>query len=365
MIQKPRFNTNDEADFFLCLKKRIDNYFKESNMSKHGNMQMFYKTTAMLGLYLVPYILVLTGYFSVWAMAGLIFVMAVGKAGIGMSVMHDANHGAYSSKKWLNNLMGNTFCLLGGSPLIWKVQHNVLHHTYTNVHEVDEDVETKFILRLSPHAELKPIHKYQYLYAFALYCLMTFSMLFKDFAKVFRYHENNLIAGKHTIASDISNVIVTKIIYLFFTLALPVMLLNVSFWVILIGFLELHFIAGLILSVVFQLAHVVAETEHHLVEDNLPLENTWAIHQLKTTANFAPENRFLNWYVGGLNFQIEHHLFPHICHVHYPKLAKIVKSTALEFGIPYNEQPTFTSALRSHVAMLKQLGQPQFEKVSA
>jgi linoleoyl-CoA desaturase len=283
--------------------------------------------------------------------------MALGKAGIGMSVMHDANHGAYSSHRWLNILMGNMYYLLGGSPKIWKIQHNVLHHTYTNVHEVDEDIETKAaILRLSPHAPLKPIHRYQYLYALGLYCLMTFSMLFKDFIKVFRYKQYNLRPKNASPTVDFLGEILSKSIYLFFLLFLPAYLLPVSFGVVFTGFLLLHFITGLILSVIFQLAHTVTETEHFEVEDETTLENTWAIHQLKTTANFAPKNKILNWYVGGLNFQIEHHLFPHICHIHYPKIANIVKTTALEFGLPYHESPTFWSAFKSHILMLKQLG---------
>lgn len=356
MIQKPRFGANDEANFFHCLKRRIDDYFKENHTSKHGNSTMLWKTFSMLALYLVPYFLILTGWLSVAGLIFCVFIMAVGKAGIGMAVMHDANHGAYSGKKWLNVLMGNAYYLLGGSPSIWKIQHNVLHHTYTNVHEVDEDIETKFLLRLSPYARLKKIHKYQYVYAFLLYCLMTFSILFKDFVKVFRYRQYNLIDKKKNVWIDFVREIMVKSVYIFCMIVVPYMCLDISLWVVILGFIFLHFIAGLILSVVFQLAHTVTETEHYAVEENTSLENTWAIHQLKTTANFAPRNKFLNWYIGGLNFQIEHHLFPHICHVHYPKLASIVKHTAFEFGLPYHEQPTFMAALRSHIEMLKVLG---------
>ncbi len=356
MIQKPRFGTNDEANFFSCLKKRIDDYFKENQASKHANSRMFWKTFAMLSMYLVPYLLMLTGWLSVGGLILAVVVMAVGKAGIGMAVMHDANHGAYSSQKWLNVLMGNAYYLLGGSPSIWRIQHNVLHHTYTNVHEVDEDIETKFLLRLSPYADLKKIHRYQYIYAFPLYCLMTFSILFKDFVKVFRYRQYNLIDKKKSVWVDLGRELLVKTIYLFFMIGLPYICLDISLGAVILGFVSLHFIAGLILSVVFQLAHTVVETDHFAVEGQDNLENTWAIHQLKTTANFAPKNKFLNWYVGGLNFQVEHHLFPHICHIHYPKLACIVKQTAMEHGLPYHEQPTFMAALRSHIAMLKFLG---------
>ncbi len=357
MQQKPRFSNNDPNQFFSTLKKRVDNYFKEHQLDKQANQQMVIKSIAMLSIYLLPYFLILTGFFSIWAMLGLVIVMALGKAGIGMSVMHDANHGAYSAKSWLNNLMSSTFYLLGGSPAIWRVQHNVLHHTYTNVYEIDEDIETKVILRLSPHAPHQAIHRYQHLYAFALYGLMTFSLLIKDFIKVFRYHRAELSKKGTTIAGEFSKMILFKSIYLFLVIGVPYLWLNLPIWVVLSGFFILHFITGFVLSIVFQLAHVVEGTEHYHLEQGENLENSWAIHQLKSTANFARNNSFLNWYLGGLNFQVEHHLFPHICHIHYRQISDIVRNTALEFGLPYHEHPTFGQAVLSHYETLKKLGQ--------
>jgi linoleoyl-CoA desaturase len=86
------------------------------------------------------------------------------------------------------------------------------------------------------------------------------------------------------------------------------------------------------------------------------IENEWAIHQMQTTADFGHDNKLLTWYAGGLTHQIEHHVFPDICHIHYPKIAHIVKQTAEEFGVPYNYNTGYFSALRSHIKMLKKFG---------
>ncbi|TAE47486.1 MAG: acyl-CoA desaturase [Cytophagales bacterium] len=358
--QKPKFAKLDRANFFPTLKKRIDGYFKDNNIAKQGNFEMFLKTMILLTLYLVPYILILTNMFSTWAVIGLLSIIGFAKAGIGMAIMHDANHGAYSSKSWINNLFGGTMYLIGGSPTMWKIQHNVLHHTYTNVLHVDEDIETKFILRLSPYAPLKPIHKHQYWYAFLLYGLMTFSFLIKDFIKVFRYKREQGSSAKYNTRKELFTILGTKVVYLFLALVIPFLLLDVSFGWIFLSFLFVHHIVGMILSIVFQLAHLVEITNHHTAtEESQDWENTWAIHQLETTADFARKNSFLNWYLGGLNYQVEHHLFPNICHVHYSKISDIVKETAQEYGITYNEYPTFMGAFVSHIRVLKWLGKTE------
>jgi linoleoyl-CoA desaturase len=117
----------------------------------------------------------------------------------------------------------------------------------------------------------------------------------------------------------------------------------------------MHLVAGFILSMIFQPAHVVKETTFPMPNLENEIENSWAVHELLTTANFARKNAVLNWYAGGLNFQVEHHLFPTICHIHYEALAPIVKETAEEFGLPYNEFETFSEAIKSHYDMLKRL----------
>ncbi|HAS40338.1 MAG TPA: acyl-CoA desaturase [Microscillaceae bacterium] len=363
-----RFSPSRKEDFFATLRKNVDNYFKENQVSKYANHHFAIKTAAMLALYIVPFVLILSGYFSAWMMLFFAFLVGVGKAGIGMSIMHDANHGATSPNKFVNKLLGSSMYLLGASVFTWKIQHNVLHHTYTNVHDMDEDIETKFIIRLSPYAKLKKIHRYQHIYAFLLYSFMTFSMLFKDFVKVFRYTSKNSQFKKKSTNQFREIVILfsTKIVYLFVALVLPMLLLDIAWWQLLIGFCTAHFTTGFILSVIFQMAHVVEGTEHHHIpEDGGNLENSWAVHQLRTTSDFARNNRLLSWYIGGLNFQIEHHLFPHICHVHYKAISEIVKNTAEQFNLPYNDKPTFRSAIMSHLKTLKELGSMKMQPSAA
>ena len=177
-----------ERDFVAILNKRVSNYFKANNIAKHANSEMVIKTIFMFLLYLTPYVLILTGTVtSVVGLVAMVVLMGLGSAGIGLSVMHDANHGAYAKKTWVNNLIGYSMNLLGATAYNWKLQHNVLHHTYTNVHEEDEDISPRGALRLTPHSDWKKMHKYQFIYAWFLYGLLTIVwLMFKDFSRLYK-----------------------------------------------------------------------------------------------------------------------------------------------------------------------------------
>jgi linoleoyl-CoA desaturase len=284
--------------------------------------------------------------------------MSLGLAGIGLSVMHDANHGAYSNKKWVNTLMGYSLNLVGANAFNWKMQHNVLHHSFTNVHEEDEDISPRGVLRLTPHSAWKRIHRYQFIYAWFLYGLMTLVWLgIKDFVRIIRYHKNGLAKKNNAnILKEWIILIGSKLIYIGYIFFVPLFFTTLPWWLIIVGIVVMHYIAGFILAIIFQPAHVIEGTEFPLPDEHNTLENNWAVHQLHTTTNFGNKSRWFSWYVGGLNYQIEHHLFPNICHVHYRKIAGIVKETALEFGLPYKSASTFAGALLSHARLLKQLG---------
>lgn len=353
-----RFAANN-AQFFATVNQRVNQYFKSNNISKHANGAMVIKTLFMLSLYFTPYILLLTGVIQgVWAAWGASMVMGLGMAGIGLSIMHDANHGAYSSKPWVNDLLGLTLNLVGGHAFNWKVQHNVLHHTYTNVHDVDEDISPRGILRMAPGSPWKPFHKFQHLYAWFFYGLMTFVwILFKDFERLIRYQKDGFVLRqKSSAVKEWTYLLITKSIYLFYIAYLPIQILNISFGTWFIGFLTMHYISGFILAIIFQPAHVVDGTVYPNPDNNGNLENNWAIHQMQTTTNFAMNSTWFSWYVGGLNFQVEHHLFPQICHIHYKKIAPILEATAKEFGVPYKKKETFLKALLDHAKMMKTLG---------
>jgi linoleoyl-CoA desaturase len=273
--------------------------------------------------------------------------------------MHDANHGAYSKNEKVNFWVGRVVNLVGGFAPTWKIQHNVLHHTYTNVFGYDEDVSPAIpILRFSPDDKKLPIHRFQYIYAWFFYSLMTFMWITtKDFQQLFRYKKMGLTKTESkNFNALLIELIIAKVGYYILFLVIPILLLSVSWWVIVLSLILSHLIAGLILAAIFQPAHVVPETEFPHADKDLKIENNFLIHQLETTTNYAPQSKIFYWLVGGLNYQIEHHLFPNICHVHYKGLSKVVKQTAEEFNVPYHSHKTFFSAIKYHTKMLKDLG---------
>ena len=353
-----KFSSN-RADFFSTLNQRVNEYFKSNNISRYGNNQMRFKTVFMFALFFAPYVLMVTETVTNgWVMVGLCLLMGTGVAGIGLAVMHDANHGSYSNKTWINNLVGYSLNVMGAGAFNWKVQHNVLHHTYTNIHDVDEDISPRGILRMTPHSEWKSIHKFQHIYAWFIYGLMTLVwVVVKDFARLTRYHKDGMVKKqKADIRQEWVILIATKLIYIGYILVIPMMVLSITWWQWLIGFVAMHYVAGFILAIIFQPAHVIDGTEFPMPDENGKMDNSWAIHQLHTTTNFANNSTFFSWYVGGLNFQVEHHLFPNVCHVHYKKISTIVKATTQEFGLPYKSERRFIDALIGHGKLLKQLG---------
>jgi linoleoyl-CoA desaturase len=346
-------------DFVTTLNKRVGEYFKANDLSRQGNSEMIIKTAFMFLTYFVPYILIVTGLVtSVFPLLVAVVVMSLGLAGIGLSVMHDANHGAYSKKGWVNDLIGYSLNLVGANAFNWKMQHNVLHHSYTNVHEEDEDISPRGVLRLSPHSSWKSMHRFQFIYAWFLYGLMTIMWLFfKDFVRIVRYDRSGL-ARKHkaNITREWFILIGSKLVYIGYIFVVPLLFTTLGWWQILLGIFVMHYIAGFLLAIIFHPAHVIEGTEYPLPDESNKLENNWAVHQLLTTTNFGNRSRWFSWYVGGLNFQIEHHLFPNICHVHYRRISGIVRETAVEFGLPYKSSKTFFGALAGHARLLRQLG---------
>ncbi|MEO8451865.1 MAG: acyl-CoA desaturase, partial [Gemmatimonadota bacterium] len=233
---------------------------------------------------------------------------------------------------------------------------NVIHHTYTNIEGVDEDLTVSPLLRLSPSSPLLSIHRYQHLYAFLAYGFSTIFWVFvKDYKYFFKRDLGPYKDKKHPTGEWV-NLFLTKLIYYGWAIALPLLVLDLPWWQFLIGYLVMHGTAGFILGVVFQLAHVVEGPEFPAPDDAGRMEHQWLLHEMETTANFARSSRLVTWYVGGLNHQIEHHLFPKVCSAHYPSISGIVQSAARRYGIPYYDQPTLMDAVRSHYRMLKRFG---------
>jgi linoleoyl-CoA desaturase len=268
--------------------------------------------------------------------------------------MHDACHGSYSSRKWVNELMGLTMNALGANAYIWKIKHNVVHHTYTNVDGIDDDIAKSPVLRHCPSQKWMPAHRFQHIYMFFLYAVSTILWVF--LTDMIKYFSRKIIVTemKFTLKEHII-FWVSKLLYIGFYIVIPVLMLGWQTW--LAGYLIINITMGLTLSLVFQLAHVVEKTEFEVAEEKPKVIDTeWAIHELRTTANFAPGNKIVSWFVGGLNFQVEHHLFPRVSHVHYAALSKIVKEHCDQFGIPYHSYPKMRQAVASHIRVMKALG---------
>lgn len=356
--QKIKFINKDKTLFFNTLKERVDNYFKENNISQHANFTMVFKTLFMLSLYFIPYVLIMTQGYSTLGMWLCSLIMGLGLAGIGMSVMHDANHGAYSSNMNINKFLSLSLSIVGGDNKNWKTQHNFLHHTYTNIYNHDKDIDNKIIMRFSPAGEYKKIQKFQVFYVFVFYSIMSlYWTTAKDFVQYFQFiKEGHNRESKAARVKSFITILIWKAVYWGYIIVLPTILLELNLGQVLLGFLSLHMVAGLILSIVFQLAHVVEDTQFPMPNKDGGVENEWAIHQLNTTADFARDNALITFYVGGLNFQAIHHLFPQICHVHYPKIAPIIEQTAKEFDVPYLCNESIGSAFLSHMRVISKLG---------
>lgn len=312
----------------------------------------------MLLLFFAPLILIMTGVISNTFLVFLFyFISGVGMSGIGMAIMHDAIHGSFSRNKYINLLMANTINLIGANKEMWRLQHNVLHHSFTNIEHHDEDIHAPIFLRFSPHTKKNRLHRYQHLYAWFFYGLSTmYWVTAKDFINLNKYHKMGLIKGRKVILKNLCTIIFWKALFYGIVLFLPIYLTSINPWIIVLAFLTMLFVTGLMITIIFQMAHVMPNTEYPLPSEVGHMENERLTHQLITTSNFSQRNGFLFWFLGGLTNQIEHHLFPNISHVHYRKIAPIVRKTAKEFGLPYNTNDNFFSAIRMHYRMLKQLG---------
>ncbi|MBL4585794.1 MAG: acyl-CoA desaturase [Flavobacteriales bacterium] len=320
---------------------------------------MIIKTVTLVSLYLIPLAVIISGIVSHPFLLFIMWVlMAMGMVGIGMSVMHDANHGSYSSNPKVNKYLGYMINLMGGSAIVWKIQHNVLHHSFTNIEGHDGDIDAGSILRLSPNSKHLWIHRLQAFYAWFLYGMMTINWAtFKDFLQFFNFRKKGLtVKGRGKFTMQVTRMTIAKLIYWGVVLFLPMWLNPASWWVTLIFFLTMHFIAGVFSATVFQAAHVVPDAAYPTPEKDGKVSDSWFVHQLRTTCNFSPKSRVFSWFVGGLNYQIEHHLFPSISHVHYSKISKIVQQTAQEYGVPYHVYPNFATVLWQHTKHLWRLG---------
>ncbi len=346
---------NDSA-FYQQVQRRVTDYFIRTGKRQRDCPRMYLKTALIIAWFVASYTLLLFVASVWWTAIPLAISLGLAMAAIGFSIQHDASHRAYSDRQWVNSLLALTLDVLGGSSYVWRRKHNTIHHSYSNITGHDDDIDVGVLGRLTPHQPWLRIHRLQHYYLWGLYALLPIKWQFYD---DFR----NVIAGRiggHRLAWpkgwDLANFIGGKLV--FFSLAFVIPLLLHSIWAIVALYLLASCVLGVVLSVVFQLAHCVEEANFPMPDDGTGrMAAPWAVHQVETTVNFAPDNRLVSWYVGGLNFQIEHHLFPNVCHIHYPAIARTVEATCAEFGVRYDVHPTLFNAIASHFRWLRRMGQ--------
>ena len=355
------FSAEKDSPFFQVLKSRITPYLQASPQGRAGGNRLLRKALVCLAILLVPYALLLGLPMPGWLQLVLCVVMGTGMALLGLNVMHEACHHTFSPHRRLNALASLVTYLLGADKLVWQTSHNVLHHRYTNIPGHDIDLEAgNGILRFGPETPWRPIHRWQHLYAFGLYSLLTLTwVLLTDFVKLRKFERRKLAyKNQHNFRLNWLRLIAFKLAAYAFWLGMPILVMDQPVWQLLLGFLVMHLVAGLMLTLIFQLAHLTPVNAMPVPDQAGSMAHGWAGHQLYTTANWAMDSPWLNWVCGGLNYQIEHHLFPYLSHLHYPAIAPIVRQTAVEHGLPYYAYHTLGEALAAHYAHLRAMGQP-------
>lgn len=346
---------NKSSVFYNELKNEVEKYFSQKHLKKTGNWKLFLKTGILIPSAIIIYLSLMIFHLPIIVIILMSALLGCVLTSIGFNVMHDACHESYSSRKWANNVLGLTMNALGGNAFIWKQKHNVIHHTYTNIEGVDDDIAQSKLLRQCSSQKWMPVHRFQHVYLLLIYSLAIFAwVLGRDYVRYFSKKIHTTPLQKMSF-NDHFIFWISKLLYLVFYMVIPIFFMGWVPW--LFGFLTMGLVMGVALSIVFQLAHSV-EGPEFIVADVEPkkIESEWAVHQVKTTANFAMNNKVISWLVGGLNFQIEHHLFPRVSHVHYPALSKIVRKLCQQYDLPYHNFPSMWSAIVSHVRFMKQMG---------
>lgn len=357
---------SSQQEFWKTLRYRTSIYFLRNNISKYANAHMYFKIFFMLSLFIAPFFLLMYMELSGITQIILCVVMGIGMAGIGFNISHQAAHDAISGKPWVNRLFSLSFNLVGMSDYIWKIKHNVFHHAYTNVYEMDEALKEGDVMRLSYDAPYKSMYRFQHIYGILVYALFTVFWAFVlDFEKLKRYNAHGAREKKSHPAGEVILFFATKIYYICIAFILPHYVFGFSWLQVITGFLIVHVVASLLITHVLQVEHLAEEIAAVSPDAHGNVNKSWAQNQLEGTCNFYTWNKVFNWYIGGCNYQIEHHLFPQICSIHYPAISEIVRTTAHEFGLQYICHDSFGKALVSHYKQLQSLGQNPLSLSSA
>ncbi|MEO5975538.1 MAG: acyl-CoA desaturase [Chryseolinea sp.] len=340
--------------FFDALRKKVDMHFSVADIHTAGNSKLYIKSIIQVLASAAMYTILVFFTPAVWISIPICILLGFNLAVIGFNVMHEGGHQSFSKHQWINNVSAHFLNVLGGNAYFWRVKHNINHHTHTNVDGMDSDIDVKPFMRLHEGQPLRAYHRFQHIYCVALYGISYLAWVFyEDFLKYFRGSVSLITGPMKLTAWQHLSFWTTKILFVVVYMVVPIVVVGWLPW--LVGFLIVTTVTGVVISIVFQLAHVVEGTKFFSSKAEM-VKQDWAIDQLRSTSNFGTHSKLLHWMLGGLNFQIEHHLFPRISHIHYPAIGLYVRETCDEYGIGYNEYKSMLSAIVSHIAHLRRLG---------
>ena len=317
---------------------------------------MYVKSAVILIWFVGSWILLVAAR-NAWQGALCAVSLGLSIAAVGMCVQHDANHGAYSKHRWINRIFGSTLDVMGVCSFIWRPKHNIAHHTFTNVEGVDFDLDFGSVARLSPEQPRRAWHRYQCFYLWFLYGFLLPKWVFFDDFVILRRR----LIGVHKLAPPspgaLAGFVGWKLFFVGWAIVLPAF--YHPLWQVLVFHLIAAFTLGTTLGTVFQLAHCTGAADFPAAPPlGHALKTEWAVHQLSTCVDFAPKSAVVGWFVGGLNYQVEHHLFPKVCHLHYPALSKIVAEVAKRHNLRHRSHATLRGALAAHFEHLRLMGRP-------
>ena len=355
MVKKISYHQKNDP-FYVTLRQRVNDYFTTKGLRRQDDPNMYAKTIVQLILWITIYISMLSNYFHNWALFILqiafhfsMFLMSVG-------IGHDGSHSAYSKHPWINKMMYRLFDLIGINSHMWEYNHNLSHHYVPNIPKYDSAIDSFGLFRFHPQANYHWFHRYQHVYIFIIYAFSTlFKLFFLDFYSAGR-KRIGMVEKKPLGLKENLYLIITKTFVIFYTLIIPIVVIDAPAWQIIGGFITGHLISGIALGIIFQVTHLSDRTVFVEPDTNGIVYNSFPLHIVQTTADFSTNNRVITWISGGLNLHVAHHLFPKISQVHLPAITRLVKETAVEFNVQYKEYPTVVAALKSHFKLLKFLG---------
>ena len=352
----PQRSVDDTAglsSFPKVLRRRLDKFFAEGNISPKADRSMWVKITAGLAVLGGSWIALYAFRPGSWKFIALYVLGGLAQTFLLLNIAHDSNHNAISSVPSINKTLNYVFDICGISSYMWRILHHRGHHSCINLQGEDDALTGRGIFRFTPHEPRARWHRFQHLYALFFYAMFSLDYVFvRDFECFFFPTHDYLKTAKHPV-KEYAILFAGKAFYFTYMLILPVVLLRRSPLLVAAAFVLVHLIVGLSVSLVFQTTHTIDSTYFPLSRNEF--DNS-VYHIFATTADYATSNPVVGWLAGGLNHHIAHHLCPYVCHTHYAPLTRIVRETAEEFRIPYRQHPTMTRAIWHHLILLKQLG---------